>query len=250
METVGVLKRFYFSESADWMAILIDKLFDYVTNGGSLNSRVAQSIFEASLLDSAYADLPARSDIHMSLHFDLEKEERWLNDISTQHFISQSNLDTRIAWPMSLVITQESLDAYSSVFRTLLRVNQARWWVDHIWQIFNKTKKFQIPQDIKTRVKLIRLWYQVNRICASQKLSCVVQDAVNLVTMLQGYMHHEINQSQWEVLQRRMQQQGLSFAKIKDAHDMFLQATLEACFQTSTTRRLKSVGVNLSLALR
>ena len=72
---------------------------------------------------------------------------------------------------MSLVVTETDVEAYNAVFRALLRVCQARWWVDHIWQRFNKTKKYNTPKNAKTKLKQVRLWYQVRQ-CLRVTMSC------------------------------------------------------------------------------
>ena len=68
-----------------------------------------------------------------------------------------------------------------------------------------------------------------------------VQDALSLTTMLQSYMHHELNTSLWETFLSRMHQPGLSFGKIREALCDYLASALETSFQKTNTKRLRSV---------
>lgn len=158
------LKRFYFSESTDWMTTLLDRVFKSVENGLPVNNRIAQSIFEDSIMESTYASSESCQKIRFSFQISpARNEEEALNDISSQQFIDRIRLTTKVDWPLNLILTDPCLENYNGIFQTLLRIRQAQWWLFRLWSRFNEIKRFDISDEFEAKLKQTRLWYQVCR---------------------------------------------------------------------------------------
>ena len=185
VEAVSYLKRLYFSESADWMASLAKNLFHEVSKGDTLSARMLSSLFDTCLLESAYRDLPPSSHVTVSLTLTESTGGEDFYDASSLQLINKLTLRASVQWPLSLVITDIQLEHYNAVFRALMRIRQARWWIDQIWNKFNEVKRFdQLDRVIAGRLKQLRLWYQV---VTSHSITVVSSD------MCQGCHQHRLD---------------------------------------------------------
>eukprot|EP00210_Caulerpa_lentillifera_P002525 g2422.t1 len=230
IKTASFLRQFYFAESADWIGILSEALFSHLAHGGNLSNRFLNDIMDTSFQDSTYQELISVKDqLGICLMLTDDEQSSVYQDPSSQSCASCLRLRSHIDWPLNLVLDEENLEEYNMVFQTLMKVHQARWWLNQLWTILQRD-----PQSLRNtvdltlipRLKKIRLWYQ---------------DALNIVTTIQGYIHHELHFSHWQFFQTKMNQSGLSLMKIKTVQKEYMKRSLDTCFLTNSSRRLRSM---------
>ena len=165
---VSFLRKLCFSESTDWIRTLVDKILSHVADGLPFSRRALSFLYEESLIDSSYSDLPSNPHVTMSLQLTPGVlEEEFTADIASQQLVSCIRLSATVAWPLSLIITDARIEEFNAVFRMLLRIGQTRWWLYRVWPRFNDTKRYTDPSPkLRDRLRLVRLWYQVRLVLA------------------------------------------------------------------------------------
>jgi len=142
------------------MSILADKIFVASISCTSFSSRMLDAILEASISECEYPD---SADRCIEFHLDYVSGEEDIFDSSNQQMMSYFSLKASVPRPLSLVLTNDSLNDYNTIFITLLKIHQARWWLDLVWRRISVKDQRSTP-----RIKQVRLWYQV--ICISSNL--------------------------------------------------------------------------------
>lgn len=84
-------------------------------------------------------------------------------DLASKHALDVVLLKFKVAWPISLVITAESLATYSRIFSMLLRLRHTRWVMDSLFWQFREAGKsdWGTIGVLMERMRTVRLWYQV-----------------------------------------------------------------------------------------
>lgn len=164
LTTANALRQFYFAESSDWIAILAEQVFSHLTNGEILSNRLLIDALETAFLESAYKELLPIKD-QLGLNLMLTNGDQSLHqDPSSQSCTTCVKLEAEVDWPLSLVLSEETLEEYNIIFQTLMKLHQARWWLTQVWKILQKETqalRTRLDANLAAKLKKIRLWYQV-----------------------------------------------------------------------------------------
>eukprot|EP01138_Halocafeteria_seosinensis_P005846 gb/GECG01005976.1/.p1 GENE.gb/GECG01005976.1/~~gb/GECG01005976.1/.p1 ORF type:complete len:1221 (+),score=146.42 gb/GECG01005976.1/:1-3663(+) len=139
--------------------------------------------------------------------------------------------------PLTLVLDEESLNAYNRVFALLLRVNYARWSLCNF-------QHHQFRQDARRLDKLQRMSSKSSRIFV--KCQEALQSATRQCYMINqyrrvvqqfstGFLDHimmKINAGEWEQMVKHLVRSG-DVAEMRTIHSKYLQGILHSCLLTS-----------------
>eukprot|EP00803_Ostreobium_quekettii_P004815 evm.model.scf_892.1 EVM.evm.TU.scf_892.1 scf_892:6555-11484(-) len=222
------LQRYYCMGAGDWAYNLTDHICKQASRDGSISQSDLDWMLEDALQYSSCSHDPASGCLSLTLITDdcLSGTARVAVDLASKHALDVVLLNFKVAWPISLVITADSLAMYGRIFSMLLRLRHTRWVMDSLFWQFREAEKsnWGTAGVLVQRMRTVRLWYQ---------------DALSFVTMLQGCMQHQLVGTQWQKLQQQLRKPGMSLKGMQQVHMAHMEEATQNCFLSGQTQRLK-----------
>ncbi|GMH35765.1 hypothetical protein BSKO_03633 [Bryopsis sp. KO-2023] len=258
MQLCAVMRKYFFMGSGDWAWNLTDRLCTHALEHGHFSHSHLHWIMSRAFQESCQDDdeaadkLQMRLDSTRSLKFQKASMDSASASICTTSLMlgnpqsDTSHVDISIdrekaldvvvlqypvEWPMSLILTQETMSQYADLFSVLMRVRQVAWWLERIWWRFRDYEKEQAkrtvtPYHVHNRVVSVRLWHQ---------------DAHKFVQNLLGFMQHQLVNSHWDEFEADVRISGTSLRKLQEAHAKYLDSAASSCFLSSLSSRIRVV---------
>eukprot|EP00941_MAST-03F_sp_MAST-3F-sp1_P005147 g5147.t1 len=139
------------------------------------------------------------------------------------------SLSYEVQWPLQLVITQESLEQYNSIFQFLLTTKRVSAELQLAWVNLNATR-YRLSSG-KSRQMLMRLWLLRSQMAF-------------LVENLQFYLQEDVIDVQFSEMQKSIKE-AIDFDTVVRAHQCFLENVISQSFLS-----VKIIRVGLHDVLR
>ncbi|CAM6075957.1 unnamed protein product [Sphagnum tenellum] len=146
-------------------------------------------------------------------------------------------LEYSIDWPLQLLFTRDVLAKYSKVFQYLLRLKRIQLELEKSWaEAMQQDRADSAQQRGDSRQQRMPMWR-------------VRQHMTYLITNLQFYIQVDVIESQWKLLQERLEA-SKDFTELARFHQEYLAALITQSFLDigSVSRILDSI-INLCLQL-
>ncbi|CAM6105636.1 unnamed protein product [Calypogeia fissa] len=155
-------------------------------------------------------------------------------------------LDYSIDWPLQLLFTQEVLAKYSKVFQYLLRLKRIQLELEKSWA---EAMHFDRADSRKQRKDPVNGSHAWQRRQLRMPMWRVRQHMTYLITNLQFYIQVDVIESQWNLLQERVEA-SKDFTELARFHQEYLSALISQSFLDigSVSRILDSI-IKLCLQL-
>ncbi|KAH7427712.1 hypothetical protein KP509_10G056400, partial [Ceratopteris richardii] len=124
----------------------------------------------------------------------------------------------RLRWPLSLIITSESLRLYNSTFNFLVRTKLAGHAVNDIWKylknLLHVSREGDKTQGSEWTDMLVHLRQQVN----------------HFLTSLQGHIEMQLLHNVWCKFMEAIHHDGKDLLELKEIHELYLKDAIHVCF--------------------
>ncbi|XP_053681186.1 gamma-tubulin complex component 6 [Anopheles nili] len=208
------LRNYFLFMDGEFSAHICDSLFYRLeavrTPEELLNYQTLHSILDGALYSSnAGAD---RNADRLSFIV-CQMPEKF--DFYTPNVFSMLNLSYRIEWPLNLILTPETIDQYTNVFKYLVKVRRVSYVLEDSFQLLKEASKqlgkplLHSPQY--ARVQLIR-----------HKLS-------HLVNALKNYITSSVLHASWETFREELQDATETMEDLYRKHRAYVKRIVFLC---------------------
>lgn len=148
-------------------------------------------------------------------------------------------LDYSIDWPLELFFTQEVLSKYCRVFQYLLRLKRTQMELDKSWASMMHQDHVEFSKHVNDSVNSSRPQKRRQYLKPAWR---VREHMAFLIRNLQFYIQVDVIESQWNVLQARIQNSN-DFTELVGYHQEYLSALISQSFLDigSVSRILDSI---------
>ncbi|KAI5066435.1 hypothetical protein GOP47_0019059 [Adiantum capillus-veneris] len=234
---LAALRRYFFMERGDWAEIFTSVLFRnaWYPTGPLQRQLEVQMLLEASVQNSSCQEDDYAERLHVGVEGGGEAFQSDTDNLG-HVYISKTSLSAfdfitlgyRLEWPVSLIITAESLKLYNSTFSFLIRTKLAAHAVSDIWRFLKDL--LHVGRQGRTSQK--QDWINT--------LILFRQQADHFVTTLQGHLETQLLHNVWRKLLQALYHRGKDLLDLETLHGLYLQDALHVCFLSEETKSAKT----------
>ncbi|KAL3682125.1 hypothetical protein R1sor_000147 [Riccia sorocarpa] len=240
------LRRYYFMEQGDWADYFVASLCQnrWGPSGNQLQQMEVQGMLEAALQRSSCEGDEYAERLHVCFHSlgattTSAVATRGSAKMALAPFVDCSRLEAfdfisleyKVDWPLTLVLTNESLLLYNILFSFLIRIKLTVHALADIWrrlQAFDKSlHKLSHTPDFQQQRSRFRTLQQLR------------QQIFHLVTTVQRYVESKLLFVVWCQFLQDIQLQVKDMQELSDIHYSYLEAAVNECFLSRNMRGVK-----------
>ncbi|MCO5573215.1 hypothetical protein L7F22_026984 [Adiantum nelumboides] len=234
---LAALRRYFFMERGDWAETFTSALYHnaWHPTGPSQRQLEVQMLLEAAVQNSSCQEDDYAERLHVCVEeggkdFPLDVDNLghvYINKTSLFAF-DFITLGYRLEWPVSLIITSNSLKLYNSTFCFLIHAKLAAHAVNDIWRFLKDLLHGCRQGDTSQKQE----WLNT--------LMLFRQQVDHFVTTLQGHLETQLLHNVWRKFLQALHHEGKDLLDLEILHGLYLQDALHVCFLSEETKSVKT----------
>ncbi|WAR25208.1 GCP6-like protein [Mya arenaria] len=158
--------------------------------------------------------------LNKAVRLSVNADDKYADNLSFLH-----KYVPRVAWPMNIVITKNSLHKYSQVFSFMLQLKRVVWILKDVWH----------------RLKRDALIHRLDQLYEFRELHLFRQEMQLFVKVMQEYISHQIVDVTWQEFQTALASEIRSLDDLHEAHNTYLNNALFRCLLTKNAASLMKI---------
>ncbi|KAL2610928.1 hypothetical protein R1flu_022620 [Riccia fluitans] len=240
------LRRYFFMQQGDWAVYFVAALCQnrWGPSGNQLRQMEVQGMLEAALQRSSCEGDKYAERLHVwfrspGLTSSSGAAAQGATKMAVAPFVDCSRLDAfdfisleyRVDWPLTLVLTNESLLLYNMLFSFLLRIKLAVHALGDIWrrlQALDKSlHKLSHSPEFQQQRSRFRTFQQLR------------QQIFHLVTTVQRHVESKLLCVVWSKFLQDIQLEVKDMQELSSMHYSYLEGAANECFLSQDTKGVK-----------